>query len=464
MSYDSEFLIENNEIKEYYGAGGRIEIPMGVASVKPFAFCYCEMDEVIIPESFVRIKKEMFRRAKTVGTIIIDSRTMHFGKDLFEYAPGTPKIEALRMPLGDIPPEIKPNCCLGFAAALARGDRISAETKEQYLKYIKGQRKTLYPYAVKDRDLLRLMISEKFLTRDECDGVIKALSEIPDMEMATSVMEYRTKNFKPVDPFKEMMREASRDPFSRKEMKTLWKFEDRGEEIRILAFLGNSPEATVPERIGKRPVTEIGPGAFTDSYRRELEKGEKFCEIESVFIPDSVRSVGREAMKSLDCMTSLRLPDGITEIAPSLLADCRSLPAVSIPDSVTEICMRAFLRCASLKEVTVPENVTYIGQYAFSECGSLMSVSFGKKLRTIDTEGFSDCHNLEKVKLFEGVERLGYGAFGECENLEDVWLPRSLSDIGRDAFFGDRNLTLHVYENSYAHEYAEKHHLDFVIR
>lgn len=463
MSYASEFLIEGTTLKEYYGAGGEIEIPDGVYDVVPFAFCYCEMDRVIIPRSMIRIKKEMFRRCKSLGTVVITGHEVRFGKNVFEYAPGMPIVEAVGVSLGDIPPEVKPNCCMGFAHALEEGQEIKKEIREQYLKYIKSQRKGLFDAAACDDPLLRLMVSEKVLSRDESQLMIQKLSERGKTEMASKVMEYQSENFKPIDPIKEMLREATRDPYSKKEMKELWKFEKKDDgTVTVYAYRGNEKDISVPERIGKNTVTRIAPRCFNGSNRERPPKGVQMMPIVTVTLPDTVSEIGREAFCGCDEMTAVNIPDGISEIPASAFADCRSLQKAAIPENVSEIGMRAFLRCRSLEEMVIPDRVTRIGQYAFSECENLSGLRIGKGVKIIETEAFSDCHSLTKVRIPSGTESLGYGAFGECESLRDVWIPKSVTEIGRDAFFGCPELTVHAPEGSFAQEYAEKHRLRFV--
>ena len=68
------------------------------------------------------------------------------------------------------------------------------------------------------------------------------------------------------------------------------------------------------------------------------------------------------------------IPDGVTSIGDDAFRDCDSLTSVTIPDSVTSIGNRAFSGCISLESVTIPDSVTSIGSNAFNKCYSLASV------------------------------------------------------------------------------------------
>ncbi|MFW5539801.1 MAG: leucine-rich repeat protein, partial [Prevotella sp.] len=58
---------------------------------------------------------------------------------------------------------------------------------------------------------------------------------------------------------------------------------------------------------------------------------------------------------------------------------CKSLLSVYITDSVTSIGNSAFYFCWSLQSVTIPDSVTSIGGSAFSFCSSLQSIFISHK-------------------------------------------------------------------------------------
>ena len=64
------------------------------------------------------------------------------------------------------------------------------------------------------------------------------------------------------------------------------------------------------------------------------------------------------------------------KLKPGLRIFCSSLESVVIPDSVTSIGKEAFYDCDSLTSIVIPDSVTSIGNYAFYNCSSLTSVTF----------------------------------------------------------------------------------------
>lgn len=459
MSYAAEFLIEKGVLKEYYGAGGEIEIPDGVTEIAPFAFCYCEIDKIILPKSLKHLKKDAFRRCRSLKMIFISGREMKFGKDVFSGVEGIPYVVAPELLLGDVPPEVKQNCCCGFAKEEALFKKSFSET---YLKYIQRQRKSLYPAATVCDELLRLMLREKFITRDEAEQLTAELSGKGKTELSAEVMRYQSANFKPRDPIKEMLREANKDPYSVSEMKKLWDFERRSDgTAKIRAYKGNDEFVVLPPRIGKSVVTEIGELCFNFSNRPRPERGIRLLPFKKIFLPDTVEKIGKRAFDGCTELEEIHLPDKLEEITAGLFEDCRALKNIALPEGILSIGTRAFLRCGGISEMIFPKTVEKVESYAFSACSGLLSVVFDGGTPEIMTEAFSDCVSLESAVLKEGTQRLGYGAFGDCENLKDIYLPASLEEIGRNAFYGCSSLTIHAPKGSFAETYANEHRMNF---
>ena len=459
MSYAAEFLIEKGILKEYYGAGGEIEIPEGVTDIAPFAFCYCEMERLLLPKSLIRLKKDALRRCRSLGTVVVVGKSLKFGKEVFSEAPGFPAVVAPELPLGDVPPEVKQNCCCGFAKEEACFKKSAADT---YLKYIQHQRKSLYPAALLCDELLRLMLREKFVTRDEAAELVTALSQNGKTELSAEVMRYQSANFKPRDPLKELLREANRDPYSVTEVRKLWEFERRADgTAKIFVYKGNDEQAAMPPRIGKSVVTEVGELCFHFSNRPRPEKGVKRLPLRRVFIPDTVQKIGKRAFDGCTELSEVHLPESLTEIPAGLFEDCRALTKITLPQGLLRIGTRAFLRCDGLSEITLPEKLETVEAYAFSACRNLSAVTFEGRACELLTEAFSDCVSLEKVTVPEGTTHLGYGVFGGCESLREVVLPKSVEEIGRNAFYGCQSLTVLAPKDSFAESYAKEHRMNF---
>lgn len=132
-------------------------------------------------------------------------------------------------------------------------------------------------------------------------------------------------------------------------------------------------------------ITEIGSGAFSCSG------------IQTVIIPDSVRTVGDNAFGGCASLESVYLPAGITQIGDYTFNKCSVLKEITIPESVTSIGYSAFRGCIALNTVAVPDSVTAIGDYAFYGCTGLASANIGSGVGSVGSGVFYGCDALTGI-------------------------------------------------------------------
>ena len=183
------------------------------------------------------------------------------------------------------------------------------------------------------------------------------------------------------------------------------------------------------------------------------------------------------------------LPKSLKTIGVSAFAGCTNLEALDIPESVTRIDYGAFQFCSGLTELVIPEGITGMGEYivsnvrfeqfeipntvedigvgAFMNCNKLKSIVVPSSVKTIKGWAFAACTSLEDVTLPEGLESIGDGAFMECTSLRSLTIPRSVTKIGDFLFYLNPtivpDITIRVYEDSYAQSYAEEKGIAYEI-
>ena len=168
----------------------------------------------------------------------------------------------------------------------------------------------------------------------------------------------------------------------------------------------------IPAEYKGKPVVAIGMDAFAVGYMDETPQ------IQSVTIPDTVKTIGSGAFQS-----------------------CKELTSVVIPEGVTVINQYTFADCTSLTSVTLPSTITKIGQGAFAGCSSLASINIPASVTIIDTQAFEGCSSLGEITLPDGLIAIGIDTFGGCTNLKVSSLPDSLLEIADYAFEGCTALT-----------------------
>jgi len=98
----------------------------------------------------------------------------------------------------------------------------------------------------------------------------------------------------------------------------------------------------------------------------------------------------------------------VTSIGDDAFRDCDSMTSVTIPSSVEYIEWEAFAGCSGLMgTLTIPNSVMGIGDKAFSDCNSLTSVTIPDSTESIGERAFEYCRGLTSVTIGSGIQRIG---------------------------------------------------------
>ncbi|MBQ3015220.1 MAG: leucine-rich repeat protein, partial [Clostridia bacterium] len=117
--------------------------------------------------------------------------------------------------------------------------------------------------------------------------------------------------------------------------------------------------------------------------------------------------------------------------------------------------------CSNLSEVTLENGITSITYGMFRDCSSLKSIKIPESVTVISNNSFQNCTSLESIELPEGLKTIYSSAFNGCSSLKLVIIPESVSSLYTDSF--PTSTILAVYEDSYAHKFADTNNLLYVI-
>ena len=107
-------------------------------------------------------------------------------------------------------------------------------------------------------------------------------------------------------------------------------------------------------------ITALGYKAFNRSI-----------EVETITLPESVRSIGDLAFNWCVNLKSISMSDNVRYIGSNAFTYCRELEFIQLPDSLESIGGGAFADCKMLKEITIPQKCKSIGNDAFMWCRRL---------------------------------------------------------------------------------------------
>ncbi len=135
----------------------------------------------------------------------------------------------------------------------------------------------------------------------------------------------------------------------------------------------------------------------------------------------------------------LVIEEGITAISSPGFPRLYRLESLKLPDSVKSLGDGVFTQCDALVDVDLGNGVTTINRLAFNSCFALKKISLPSSVRDIGPESFSDS-SISAIAIPDGVTAINNGTFRSAD-LEKVYIPASVTTIGYAAFRGNENLT-----------------------
>ena len=180
-------------------------------------------------------------------------------------------------------------------------------------------------------------------------------------------------------------------------------------------------------------------------------------------VMDGCEIIGPYAFEAHETMETIYIPESVKEIGKFAFSCCYGLHVIRFPKGLTKICTGAFSYC-SINSFHFPESLSSIGDEAFGYCkylekftgkyastdgrfliqhGVLMSYAPRGAHRAIVPEeaivigpsAFSGCPGLQEVILPRTVVSICSWAFSNCEDLRKIYVPSTLKVAARNAIW-----------------------------
>lgn len=225
------------------------------------------------------------------------------------------------------------------------------------------------------------------------------------------------------EPSEESSAEESTGTLTETEAKNFhYKTSDDGQSVCITNYIGTEENVVIPSKIDGKPVTEIGATAFGGAKANQTI-------LRTVYIPDTVVSIGDSAFKSCALLSEVRLPSSLKHIEKDAFANCESLKSISLSsDCLDENSSGVFYK-SGLETVNLGEGVTYIPTSAFSGT-KLKEVVLPSTVRYIGLGAFAFCDSLLTLKLNEGLKEIGADSI-YVSAVSEITIPESVEKVSQ---------------------------------
>ena len=115
----------------------------------------------------------------------------------------------------------------------------------------------------------------------------------------------------------------------------------------IVSYIGSSSSVALPADVDGYAVRKLG-----DSGSPVFASGS--APVRKVSIPESVRTIGSNALANSSFLTNAVIDPGLRRIESGAFAGCINLRSVTIPETVTEIEDNAFAGCSKITDLDLP--------------------------------------------------------------------------------------------------------------
>jgi len=527
----SDFKIFGGVLLGYGGTDKTVQIPETVHTIAGNAFANCDcVEKIIIPQSVYTIQYYAFYRCNNLVEIILSEGIMDIRQKAVAYCKnlktvkifcspdeigspvfyGCDRIEevflssSLRWKAESLFPKqqeigiIYPLCddlsyfpthkkaaLRGFMELCENKDFHNDELWDANIAHLRRIRKVLFRLMRDDVKLCSFLADNNILTLDMVDALLE--EEALGVEIKATLLSIRESHFTEAQKNEKYEKTAGIRELKTADYRKIWSFyKNYKNEVVITGYKGKDTQIIIPDHIGRNPVTEIGPGAFSPQKSGiSNERREVLNRISSVTIPDTVREIGKEAFGGCRSLIDLyignpdaeigerafiwchgltdsdgfiivnniifgysgqnshiTIPDGIKRIDCLVFSDDRNLISISLPDSVQKICKSAFSDCVNLVSLEISES-TQLEDRVFVGCKGLAGEQGFVAVNGVLFDYFGEEND---VLIPEGITKISGHAFAQ-KKITSVVIPSGVKSIGNAAFLGCRNMKTLIFNN-----------------
>lgn len=277
--------------------------------------------------------------------------------------------------------------------------------------------------------------------------------------------------------------------------------------------LGNNPFMGCENLVSINVAQVFNPDYFAYQGILYDRNGNLICAypstIESVVIPNEVRTISQWAFAECHNLRNIIIPYNVQEIryeaffnsgletidtgdleqfsnrySGRQFVGCNNLKSVNIGKNFKTLSINAFSKCKNLSKFTVdednvnfkvindalcskdygnkyclecvpatfekyivPDEISSIGEYAFMGSEKLKEVTIPETVYTLQDNAFNGCSSIDNLIVPNSVTAIYSGTFANCTNLKTLTLGSGVNKLRHYAFRGSDNLTTLIVLN-----------------
>ncbi|NWL88119.1 hypothetical protein DMN77_11020 [Paenibacillus sp. 79R4] len=194
----------------------------------------------------------------------------------------------------------------------------------------------------------------------------------------------------------------------------------------------------VPAQLDGKTVTAIGDQAF------------RYAFIFGLTLPDTIKSIGKEAFELTRVLKNVKLPSGLVSIGDYAF-NYNQIEQITLPDSLEHIGFSAF-SYNKLKSVSLPSGLKTMDQFAFWH-NEITSVSFPESMTKIPNHTFVE-NKITSATIPKNVTEIGSHAFS-ANSLTNIKILSAATQLARDSIAENKSqLTVYGHSGSPAQKFA----------
>ncbi|MDE6732885.1 MAG: sigma-70 family RNA polymerase sigma factor [Oscillospiraceae bacterium] len=153
-------------------------------------------------------------------------------------------------------------------------------------------------------------------------------------------------------------------------------------------------DITIPESVRElfctfeycTSLTHISIPTYVDVMEGSFEGCTNLKEV--IFLGTELEKIGFNTFRNCTSLESIVVPNGVKSIAELAFDGCTSLKSITLPDTLEEIEANAFEGCTSLKEIVLPDGMRSIEPSAFKDCTDIKIIFKGNSFTPDEIIGF----------------------------------------------------------------------------